>query len=55
MENELLKNLVISSGESEGVERAEKIKKEILKKIKDTRKNSDDSNTRDTPPKEESI
>lgn len=55
MENELLKNLVISSGESQGVERAEKIKTEILKKINETRKKANDSKKRDTTPKEESL
>ncbi|CDF91532.1 ZYBA0S12-01046g1_1 [Zygosaccharomyces bailii CLIB 213] len=33
MENKLLKNLVVSSGELEGIEKAENIKKQLLEKI----------------------
>ncbi|CDH17360.1 uncharacterized protein ZBAI_09148 [Zygosaccharomyces bailii ISA1307] len=33
MENKLLKNLVVSSGELEGIEKAESIKKQLLEKI----------------------
>ncbi|QLQ79693.1 hypothetical protein HG537_0C03410 [Torulaspora globosa] len=41
-ENEVLKKLVISSGELEGIEKAEKIKTELLKQLNDKQKKSDE-------------
>lgn len=40
-ENEVLKKLVISSGELEGIEKAEKIKTELLKQLNDKQKKND--------------
>ncbi|QLL32815.1 hypothetical protein HG536_0D03370 [Torulaspora globosa] len=41
-ENEVLKKLVISSGELEGIEKAEKIKTELLKQLNEKQKKSDE-------------
>lgn len=47
-ENEVLKKLVISSGELEGIERAEKIKTELLKQINDPQEKGDESDVETT-------
>lgn len=38
MENRLLKNLVMERGELKGVEQAESVRRELMKKIKDDKK-----------------
>lgn len=54
-ENEVLKKLVISSGELEGIERAEMIKTELLKQINDKQKKSDEADAEPSTSQKDTI